>query len=123
MTSNKYTILHLFNTYRWYDMIERGEKPEEYRSSDTWKKQICSYTKSNHSDVKTARCLVDCPFMTKQCHVSIKTDITHVCFHRGYSNTTMTWSVRKIRIGKGNPQWGAPKENVFIIELNERIDK
>ena len=34
-------ILHLFNTYKWYDMIERGEKPEEYRDIEVWKGRIC----------------------------------------------------------------------------------
>ena len=28
----KEDVLHLVNSYEWYDMIERGEKPEEYRS-------------------------------------------------------------------------------------------
>ena len=25
-------------------------------------------------------------------------------------------------IGKGNPEWGAPNEDVFIIKLGERIE-
>ena len=27
----KERILHLFNCHKWYDMIERDEKPDEYR--------------------------------------------------------------------------------------------
>ena len=28
---------------------------------------------------------------------------------------------KSITIGKGNPEWGAPNEDVFIIKLGKRI--
>lgn len=46
---------------------------------------------------------------------------THVRFRRGYTNTTMTFKCESITIGKGNPDWGAPEEKVFIIKLGERV--
>ena len=44
-----------------------------------------------------------------------------VCFHLGYTNTTMTFRIVRIRLGYGLPQWGGVNERVFIIKLGERI--
>ena len=49
-------------------------------------------------------------------------DYTHVRFHRGYTNITMTFAINEITIGMGNPKWGAPTDReVFIIKLGERL--
>ena len=76
-------------------MIESGEKPEEYRDLiQHWVSRIWYH----------------------------KNELKAVRFHRGYTNTTMTFAIREIGIGKGNPQWGAPTErDVFIIKLGARI--
>lgn len=29
--------------------------------------------------------------------------------------------IRQASIGKGKPEWGAPKEDVFIIKLGNRV--
>ena len=97
-------VLHLVNRYTWYDMIERGEKPEEYRDIATWKRTICVH-----------------PGKLIRSGEKIKTDVRYVCFHRGYTNTTMTWSVEEITAGRGNPKWGAPDKEVFIIKLKRRV--
>lgn len=80
---------------KWYDMIESGEKPEEYRDRiQHWVSRIYYHLH----------------------------ELKKVRFHRGYSNTTMTFSIKEIRIGRGNPKWGAPTDrDVFIIRLGERI--
>lgn len=36
----KSDTLHLVLKYRWYDMINRGEKTEEYRAISTWQRRI-----------------------------------------------------------------------------------
>ena len=46
---------------------------------------------------------------------------THVVFSYGYTKRTMTFEIESITIGKGNPEWGAPTEDVFIIKLGKRI--
>ena len=33
----------------------------------------------------------------------------------------MTIETKSISIGKGNPEWGAPTEDVFIIKLGKRV--
>ena len=40
---------------------------------------------------------------------------------RGYKSTTMLFKCEGITIGKGNPSWGAPEKEVFIIKLGQRI--
>jgi hypothetical protein len=45
----------------------------------------------------------------------------HVKFSYGYTKRTMTFEIKEITIGKGKPEWGAPKEDVFIIKLGEQI--
>lgn len=48
------------------------------------------------------------------------TDYTHAKFSYGYTKRTMTFEIESITIGKGNPEWGAPTEDVFIIKLGKR---
>ena len=48
-------------------------------------------------------------------------EYTHVKFSYGYTKRTMIFELEKITIGKGNPEWGAPNEDVFIIHLGKRI--
>ena len=87
------TVLDLVLTYKWYDMIESGEKPEEYRDNTPyWRKRLQSGKR-----------------------------YTHVCFHRGYTAKTMVFRYDGLRMGRGNTQWGAPADrDVFIISLGER---
>ena len=97
--------LHLVLKRKWWDMIESGEKKEEYRAqSDYWIKR-----------------LIDGEY-----HGSDKLDrykpFENVCFHRGYTNTTMTFRIVCITQGYGIPEWGGGDERVFRIMLGERID-
>ena len=76
----------------WYEMIERGVKTEEYREIKTyWNIRL------------------------------IYKGLTHVKFSYGYTKRTMIFEIERITIGKGNPEWGAPKEDCYIIKLGERI--
>lgn len=101
--------LHLVLKGKWYDMIDRGEKKEEYREiKQYWMKRLIE---DIDEDEEGDTC----------CHV-FYVDYECVCFHRGYTSTTMTFRVKNIDIGKGKPEWGAPVErDVFIIKLGERL--
>ena len=97
--------LHLVLKRKWWDMIESGEKKEEYRThSDYWTKRLVDgeYYGSDGLDG----------------HKSFE----NVCFHLGYTNTTMTFRIAHIYQGYGVPEWGGGKERVFIISLGERIE-
>lgn len=76
-------------------MIESGIKTEEYRD-------IKPYYKNRLNGLNNYK---------------------YVCFHKGYTATTMTFEIESISIGKGKPEWGAPKEDVFIIKLGKRLPR
>ena len=112
--------LHLVLIGKWYDMISSGEKTEEYRALtpywcnrlvhrygiDYWK----SVFKHNSENMMINK------------HISYGVGYYDaVCFHRGYTNTTMSFEYEALDIDKGKQEWGAPKEPVFIIKLGKRL--
>lgn len=84
-------ILFLPLKAKWYDMIDSGVKLEEYRE--------------------------DKPYWQKR----ITDDKKYVRFSYGYTKKTMTFKIKNIRKGIGNPEWGAPSYPVYIIKLGDRI--
>ena len=98
-------ILDLPLKAKWYNMIESGEKQEEYRRIKSyWCKRL----------LKCEDKLID--------GITIRTDYTHVRFRYGYTKRTMLFELHEIDIDYGNPEWGAPEnEMVFILKLGNRI--
>lgn len=92
---------------KWYEMIERGEKREEYREMKPywWKRLI--ETRKTHP-----KSPVSCDSLKR---------IDSVCFSYGYTKRRMTFECAGITIGRGHPEWGAPEEDVFIIKLGRRV--
>jgi len=98
MDISQMTILDLHLKKGWYNMIESGVKPEEYRE--------------------------DKPYWCKRLLNSDGTfkDYTHVRFHYGYTKRTMLWKIKGLKIGRGNPDWGASEDkDMFIIQLGQRV--
>lgn len=87
--------LHLILKKKWYNMIESGEKKEEYREiKPYWEKRL---RKPNLSDF-------------------INYDT--VTFHLGYTNRTMSFKIKGIVIAEGKSEWGAePGKEYFIIRI------
>lgn len=85
--------VHLVLKTKWWEMIINGIKKEEYR------------------DYKE--------------YYRIRLETTpkpkYVCFHKGYTSTTMTFEITEITIGIGKKEWGAPETNVYILKLGRRI--
>ncbi len=114
----------------WYDMIDCGEKPEEYREiKQHWFDRLIDCRVPKSSFLATRYFGLD--RSTPQVH-NLKEDFEGewllfkefdaVRFRRGYTKTTMLFEIKRISIGLGNPQWGAPKDKeVFIIKLGNRI--
>ena len=101
--------LHLPLKKQWYEMIEIGLKTEEYREiKPYWCKRFTEYE------------LLWPSFRYGHNKPNVK-GYTHVRFSYGYTRRTMTFEIKEITIGKGNPEWGAPKEYVFIIKLGNKI--
>ena len=103
-------ILHLPLKAKWYEMIESGVKTEEYREiKDFWWKRFSTIDRNapDNQDVEWHKW---------ECY-----RFNAVKFSYGYTKRTMTFVCEGISIGKGNPEWGAPTEEVFIIKLGKRL--
>lgn len=117
-------ILDLPLKGKWYDMIESGEKKEEYREiKEYWIKRLAKCKGDNHHDktgfwCKKANCF-SCVVRGNGFH---PVEYTHVRFRYGYTKRTMLFKLNSVTIGKGNPQWGAPDYETFILKLEERIN-
>lgn len=122
-------ILDLVLKGKWYDMIASGEKREEYRAVKLyWFDRLIDCRTKKDAELATRY------FGNENRSVNLEKieedfngdwlifkRFTHVRFHRGYTSTTMLFKCEGIAIGKGNPAWGAPEGEVFIIKLGERI--
>ncbi len=97
-------ILELAVTYHWYDEIEAGRKPEEYRSNTPFYRSRLMYPESSEEVWK---------------HYDA------IRFRRGrFGKQTMLVEHKGTRLGIGRPEWGAPEDKkVFILELGKVICK
>ena len=120
--------LHLTLKKQWFDMVESGEKKEEYREiKPYWVRRLldglgffadyevdCIVNDLNHAD--------NIQYVLNFYGISFK-DFDTVKFSNGYSQTSPKYEClfKGITIGKGDPEWGAPDKNVFIIKLGEKL--
>ena len=122
-------ILYLPLKKEWYEMIERGEKPEEYREESAyWIARLLKwrFMPNAHTFVterittEEALKIVDNGFNAYCGHLVFKHyDI--VCFSYGYTKRQMMFECKGISIGCGRPEWGAPDHETFIIKLGKRL--
>lgn len=99
--------LYLSLKKQWYEMIERGEKREEYREMKPyWQKRLIETSKTYPQSP------VSCDSLKR---------IDAVCLSYGYTKRRMTFECAGITIGRGRPEWGAPEDEVFVIKLGRRI--
>lgn len=126
-------ILDLVLKHKWYDMEESGEKPEEYRTLNYYwmSRLMVEYDRGARLRLTQERAgefnnvdgfAVNIPIWLNSKYEGLRwKDFTHVRIRRGYTNTTTLFKCEGITIGFGNPAWGAPEEEVFIIKLGERV--
>jgi len=87
---------------KWFDMIESGEKKEEYRAASLY------YIVRFGFDY----CLA----------LQFQTSYQTLRLRNGYSkNSPILECAVKIDYGFGKPEWGAPKDECFIIEIREKF--
>ena len=117
--------LHLTLKKQWWDMIESGEKWEEYREiKPYWSKRLCRYGKRTPEDGEANNCIFGGCIFREIClqDRDICTEYDYVCFHYGRTARTMVFELCGIYIGVGNPQWGAPENKmVFCLVIGKRI--
>ncbi len=109
----------------WYEMIESGVKTEEYREiKPYWIKRFFVYTdgrRINNSDAEYLARNISTLY-SALCEGIIKyINYTYVKFSYGYTKRTKIYDINCFTFGKGNPDWGAPAEDVFIIKLGKRL--
>lgn len=98
-------ILDLPLKAKWYEMIESGNKKEEYREIKKYWIGRLAKCGGHNSYEKTG-------FYCKKA----------ICF--GCTKRTMLFELESITIGVGNTNWGAPdNEYVFILKLGKCIKK
>lgn len=108
----------------WYEMIERGEKKEEYREI---KPYYCSRILNDYPlTIYYWECILEKLRDRGNLPQNLIRDygtrgFDCVRFSYGYTRRTMTFEVESITIGQGRPEWGAPDCDVFIIKLGRRI--
>ena len=107
-------------------MIASGEKMEEYR-------EVCHYWARRllNEQYRWYTMNTDYPkdFLGWiREHLEHREDIQFrpfkkVCFHLGYTNTTMTFRIGYFILSTGKEEWGAePNKMYFVIKLGERIE-
>lgn len=113
---------------QWYEMIESGEKKEEYRLlKPYWEKRLLDYKgladyyEKHKKELAVKRLLFPHRPLIENPAVAFPRGYDAVRFSYGYTKRTMTFKCEEITIGYGKPEWGAPDEPVFIIKLGERL--
>lgn len=87
---------------KWYDLIEKGIKREEYREIKDYYTQRLFFTGFS---------------------VCVR-KYDYVTFYLGYQKNrpSMTFRIKLIGIGEGKPEWGAEKGKLYyIIVLDTRV--
>lgn len=124
----KIKTLDLVLKKQWYDMIESGEKTEEYREiKPYWVSRLggcfrwCSQTLNNYGLYQN-RCNT-CSNL-KNLNKIASNGYDAVIFHLGYAKNrpSMTFAIKEICIRPGRPEWGAEKGKAyFVIRLGDRL--
>jgi hypothetical protein len=97
-------VLHLTVTRQWFDLILSGEKTEEYREIKMyWAARLTGGFPGTYGIDRVN------PDFKEFDYIHIKD---------GYNrprSLNIQW--KSCRIGRGNPLWGAPDKDVYIIQL------
>lgn len=122
--------LHLVLKRKWWDMIASGEKKEEYRDvCHYWATRLLDEQYRWYSQNTDYPKYFDWWLFWKLATKSISfREYSKVCFHLGYTNTTMTFNIVKMFMGIGTEyckeEWGAePNKMYFVIKLGERVEQ
>ena len=127
--------LHLTLKKQWFDMIESGEKKEEYREiKPYWISRLVdwsgypkeslyehkNFAKDIYYDIKQG----EDPNDVIKYYFSKVNQFDRVIFKNGYSGGAplISFSSPIISIDDGRPEWGAePGKKYFVIKLGDKI--
>jgi len=116
-------ILQLNLKKKWFDLISKGEKLEEYREiKPYWAVRLLAGFAANATDANLKVYLEN----NKGQAAEFK-PFTYVRFQNGWARggkpaPFVTLAIREIVISEGVPEWGAePDTKYFVIKLGERL--
>lgn len=134
-----YRTLMLNLDGKWYDMIEKGIKKEEYRViKDHWSSRLFlsgdwKYFQQEfkHLNPTPEDVIDEFELSAKKTRLikkhyeksELRLKVDKVKFVYGYTKRTMTFEIEDVVIGTGNPEWGAENGvEYYVIKLGKRID-
>lgn len=106
------SILPLVLKRRWFEMIERGEKTEEYRDdTDYWWTRTSNWCERGGSLVVEFR-------------LGYQRNAPRMAFEVGPILTPFDTSeeAKKLFVKIRHPEWGEPDAPHFVISLDERVE-
>ena len=106
-------VLSLVLKYKWYDMIERGEKREEYREKKPyWETRLVNWI-----DKQDGLVVPVIEFRRGRA-----ADAPRMAFvsdgPQGRNGFVMAYCMRRVAV---RPDWGEPNEEHYVIPLGERV--
>ena len=129
--------LHLTLKHKWFDMIKEGKKTYEYRDLKRWiyrlffKDKIKGNLSADKIEQDLRNVINEMHDEMRKRHPDMDNVVKHlisfsfagrsmyrydyVCFHRGYSKTTLTYPIRKIEMGEGDTELGAEEGKMYMI--------
>ncbi len=122
-------ILNLPLKKEWYEMIERGEKTEEYREKKAyWIVRLLEwrFMPDAHTIVEKRITMEEAREIAEEgldayCGQLVPKHYDVVCFSYGYTKRRMMLEYKGLTSGQGRPEWGAPEHETFIIKLGKRL--
>jgi hypothetical protein len=115
--------LHITLKKQWFDMIASGEKKEEYREiKPYWVKRLFDY-KAISEDC-TPESFIAALLEMKYPMFFYAKRFNVISANNGYQKDcpNIKWQHKSIRIGEGNPEWGAePGVKYFILGIGDII--
>lgn len=127
-----YTALKFVLKRRWYDLLESGEKPEEYREiTPYWIKRLFynQVYKPRHKfkiNDGEAAFFAQVPSALAQAIESrlLVPKAGTAVFYLGYAKNRPQFArqILSITVGTGHPEWGAtPGKEYLVIKVGEKI--
>lgn len=121
--------LHLVLKDSWFQLYKEGKKTEEYRTItpywcnrllgsvpyglDFWQIEL-----DKNTPIKTYNSFALNLFLIKNFGLR---EFRFVTFHRGYTNETITFFIKNIKIDYGDMNLGASDELCFIIQCGNLV--
>ncbi|GAB4052502.1 hypothetical protein [Spirosoma litoris] len=124
-------MLELVLNYKWFDMIESGEKKEEYRDiKPYWIRRLISPSEPMDGEHWEEFCsdLMNPVRYDNEAEVMAYFDckfipFASVRFRRGYQKNakTMIWNLGPLSIGNAKPEWAeGHMGRMIVLPLSER---